>query len=307
MNKLTFRVSAEEEELRIDRFLAAASGDLTRSYIQKLIKEDLLHVNGKPVKASYVIREDDEIVLSVPDPVELDLKPVEMDLDIVYEDDDVLVVNKPAGMVVHPAPGHYEDTLVNGLMYHCRDRLSSINGVLRPGIVHRIDKDTSGLLVVCKNDTAHGAIAGQLKEHSVTRIYKGICCGNVKDDEGRIDIPIGRDMRDRKRMAVNGVSPRQAVTNYRVLERFKGYTYMEFRLETGRTHQIRVHMASKGHPLMGDEKYNAPSNKYGVHGQMLHAGVIGFIHPSTGKYMEFEAGLPDDFVKVLDKLRNSSR
>ena len=303
MNDLVFRVSAEEEDLRIDRYLSAASADLTRTYIQKLIKEDRLKVNGNTVKASYKVREDDELVLSVPDPVELDIKPVEMDLDIVYEDDDLLVINKPAGMVVHPAPGHYDDTLVNGLLYHCRGALSSINGVLRPGIVHRIDKDTSGLILVCKNDASHRAIADQLKDHSITRIYKGICCGNIKKDQERIEQPIGRDPRDRKRMAVNGINARYAATNYRVLERYNGYTYTEFRLETGRTHQIRVHMAYQGHPLMGDEKYNAPANKHGVHMHMLHAGILGFVHPANEKYMEFEAPLPEYFESVLSKIK----
>ncbi len=304
MNEIKIRVTSDEEGERIDKFLSSASEDLTRSFIQNLIKEGHLTVNKKNVKASYIIRENDEIILVVPDPISLDVKPSKMDLDIVYEDDSLLIINKDKGTVVHPAPGHMDDTLVNGLLYYLKDNLSSINGVLRPGIVHRIDRDTSGLLIICKNDASHKEIASQLKEHSINRIYYGIVCGSVKEDSGTIDEPIGRDPKDRKRMAIDREKGKRAVTHYSVIERFKGYTLMRFKLETGRTHQIRVHMSYINHPLMGDEKYNAPRNRFGVKGQMLHAAVIGFIHPETDEYMEFEAKPPEYFNDILEKLRD---
>ena len=289
--------------LRIDKYLSSVNEQLSRSYIQKLLKSGLVLVDGKPVKASYQVDEGDVISLDIPEAVEPEIEPENMDLDILYEDQDVILVNKPKGMVVHPAAGHYSHTLVNGLMYHCKDQLSGINGVMRPGIVHRIDMDTTGVIIACKNDMAHNSIAAQLKEHSITRRYQAIVHGVLKDDAGTVEGPIGRHPTDRKKMSINYNNGKSAVTHYKVLKRFRQYTHVECRLETGRTHQIRVHMASIGHPLLGDLVYGPGKCPIpGLQGQTLHAGVLGFIHPRTGEYMEFTAPLPEYFVKLLNTL-----
>lgn len=299
MEQFTYQIGLGEDDERLDKWICSALPDLSRSYIQKCIKSDDLLVNGKPQKASYRLRVDDEIVFHIPEAVEPDIAAENIPLDILYEDADVLVVNKPKGMVVHPAPGHYSGTLVNAVMYHCKGNLSGINGVLRPGIVHRIDRDTTGSLIICKNDHAHNVIAAQLKEHSITRKYRAIVCGVIASDHGTVQAPIGRDPKERKRMAVNEISGKPAVTHYKVLQRFKGYTYIECQLETGRTHQIRVHMASIGYPLLGDEVYGGRKSAYHTEGQTLHAMVIGFIHPSTGEYTEVTAPLPEYFEHLL--------
>lgn len=289
--------------LRIDKYLSSVNEQLSRSYIQKLLKSGLVLVDGKPVKASYQVDEGDVISLDIPEAVEPEIEPEDMDLDILYEDQDVILVNKPKGMVVHPAAGHYSHTLVNGLMHHCKDQLSGINGVMRPGIVHRIDMDTTGVIIACKNDMAHNSIAAQLKEHSITRRYQAIVHGVLKDDAGTVEGPIGRHPTDRKKMSINYNNGKSAVTHYKVLKRFRQYTHVECRLETGRTHQIRVHMASIGHPLLGDLVYGPGKCPIpGLQGQTLHAGVLGFIHPRTGEYMEFTAPLPEYFTKLLNTL-----
>lgn len=289
--------------LRIDKYLSSVNEQLSRSYIQKLLKSGLVLVDGKPVKASYQVDEGDVISLDIPEAVEPEIEPENMDLDILYEDQDVILVNKPKGMVVHPAAGHYSHTLVNGLMHHCKDQLSGINGVMRPGIVHRIDMDTTGVIIACKNDMAHNSIAAQLKEHSITRRYQAIVHGVLKDDAGTVEGPIGRHPTDRKKMSINYNNGKSAVTHYKVLKRFRQYTHVECRLETGRTHQIRVHMASIGHPLLGDLVYGPGKCPIpGLQGQTLHAGVLGFIHPRTREYMEFTAPLPEYFAKLLNTL-----
>ena len=305
-NKLSFQVKPSEAGQRIDRYLSEKLPDLTRSYLQKLIGEGFVLQKGKPVKNGTKTLAGEQIEVTVPEAEEPKILPEDIPLDILYEDADVILVNKPKDMVVHPAAGHYSGTLVNALMYHCRDGLSGINGVLRPGIVHRIDKDTTGVLVVCKNDKAHNALAEQLKEHTITRRYRAIVCGNLKEDEGTVDAPLGRHPQDRKKMAIVRQGGRQAVTHYRVLERFGSYTYIECRLETGRTHQIRVHMASLGHPLLGDEVYGRTKSPFHLEGQTLHAMVLGFQHPTTGEYVEFEAPLPAYFEELLQKLRKQS-
>ena len=298
-----FLVSWEEEDTRIDRYLSGVCPSFSRSYIQKLLKNGDILVDGQQVKSSYGVKEGDRIVVATPEAVEPEIQAEPMDLDILYEDQDVILINKPKGMVVHPAAGHYSHTLVNGLMYHCRDQLSGINGVMRPGIVHRIDMDTTGVLIVCKNDAAHNSIAAQLKEHSIVRRYQAIVHGKVKEDEGVVDGPIGRHPVDRKKMSINYKNGKPAVTHYRVLKRFDRYTYIECRLETGRTHQIRVHMASIRHPLLGDRVYGPSSCPVpGLEGQTLHAGVLGFIHPRTGEYMEFTAPLPSYFEHLIQTL-----
>lgn len=294
-----FEVTMEQEGERLDKYLALIYENQSRSFLQKLIKENLVFVNGKVQKANYRVSAEDTINVTIPKAQEIEILPEDIPLDILYEDDDVLVVNKPKGMVVHPSAGHYTGTLVNAIMYHCRESLSGINGAIRPGIVHRIDMDTTGALIVCKNDNAHVKIAEQIKEHSVTRRYRGIVNGVVKEDTGRIEGAIGRHPIERKKMAINEKNGKPAVTHYRVLERFSNHTYMEFELETGRTHQIRVHMASIGHPLMGDTLYGSGKNPYHLQGQTLHAIVIGFVHPTTGEYVEVEASLPDYFQKLL--------
>lgn len=287
---------------RIDRFLAD-SQDLTRSFFQKILKEGEVIVNGKSVKANYKLRNGDRIEFEIPEAVEPDIVAEDIPLSILYDDADVLVVDKPKGMVVHPAAGHYSRTLVNAVMYHCKGELSGINGVLRPGIVHRIDRDTTGSIIICKNDMAHNEIARQLKEHSINRRYRAIVTGVLKDEEGTIEGAIGRDKKDRKKMAITA-DGKPAVTHYRVLQRFKHYTYVECVLETGRTHQIRVHMASIGHPLLGDEVYGRRSDKYKCEGQCLHAMTLGFHHPRTGEYIEVNAPLPPYFEHLLAVLES---
>ena len=296
---LTARNSGE----RIDRFLSKDLENLSRSYLQKLLKDGDIIVNGKVVKANYKVSQGDEIQVSIPEPETLDILPENIPLDILYEDDDILVVNKPKGMVVHPAPGHYSHTLVNAVMYHCGERLSGINGVLRPGIVHRIDMDTTGSLLICKNDHAHQILAEELKEHSITRRYHAIVHGNIKEDTGTVNAPIGRHPVDRKRMSTKAPNGRHAVTHYKVLERFGDYTYIECELETGRTHQIRVHMSSIGHPILGDTVYGSAKCPYKLQGQTLHAKILGITHPTTGEYMEFDAPLPEYFSDLLQRLR----
>lgn len=303
MDAFCFQITEEMEDERIDKCISMLIDSLSRSYIQKLIKEDAVSVNGKPVKGSYRVKEEDEVSFFLPKAVEPDITAQPIPLDILYEDRDVIVVNKPKGMVVHPAAGHYCDTLVNALLYHCGAELSGINGVMRPGIVHRIDRDTTGSLIVCKNDRAHNCIAEQLKEHSITRRYRAICHGVLKEEEGTIDKPIGRHPTDRKKMAISEKGKR-AVTHYKVLQRFAKYTYIECELETGRTHQIRVHMASIGHPLLGDEVYSNVKSPYKLEGQTLHAQVLGFRHPTTGEYIEVNAPLPDYFKHLLEILPN---
>ncbi len=299
----SYVVPAEAQGVRIDKFLSEACDGLSRSYLQKLLKSELVEVDKRTVKNSYKLSAGERIEFEVPEAAEPEIKAEDIPLDIIYEDSDIILVNKPKGMVVHPAAGHYSQTLVNGLMYHCRNGLSGINGVLRPGIVHRIDMDTTGVLIVCKNDFAHNAIAEQLKVHSITRKYFAIVHGVIQEDEGTVDAPIGRHPVDRKKMSINRKNGKEAVTHYRVLERFRQFTYVECQLETGRTHQIRVHMASIGHPLLGDSVYGPSKSPFKLQGQTLHAGVLGIVHPRTGKYMEFSAPLPEYFSELLDKLR----
>ena len=302
--KQFFTVTGEGEASRLDAFLSAQLDGLSRSHIQKILKGGGVLVNGRPEKSSYRVAPGDQVELEVPEPEEPEILAEEMDLDILYEDRDIILINKPKGMVVHPAAGHYSGTLVNGLMAHCREDLSGINGVLRPGIVHRIDMDTTGVLIACKNDFAHTSIAQQLKVHSITRKYYAIVHGVIREEEGTVNAPIGRHPTDRKKMSINTKNGREAVTHYRVLQRFEKFTYVECQLETGRTHQIRVHMASIHHPLLGDTVYGpAKCPVSGLQGQTLHAGVLGFIHPRAGEYMEFSAPLPEYFQELLKKLK----
>lgn len=297
-----FEVSLEQAGERLDKTLTLLYPDSSRSFLQKLIKEGQILVNKVPRKPNYCVGPGDLISVTIPKAQEMAILPENIPLDILYEDEDLLVVNKPKGMVVHPSAGHYSGTLVNAVMYHCKDSLSGINGEIRPGIVHRIDMDTTGSLIVCKNDNAHIKIAEQIKEHSVTRRYLGIVKGIVKQEIGSISGTIGRHPTERKKMAVNVRNGKPAVTHYRVLQRFTNHTYMEFELETGRTHQIRVHMASIGHPLLGDSVYGNGKNPWKLQGQTLHAAVIGFHHPSDGRYLEIEAPLPEYFKSLLKKL-----
>lgn len=289
--------------LRVDKFLSEQIGDRSRSFISLLIKDGNVLVNDKAVTKSYVLKDNDVVKATVPEAVEYVAEAEDIPLEVVYEDSDLIVVNKPKGMVVHPAAGNYSGTLVNALMHHCKGQLSGINGVLRPGIVHRIDKNTSGLLVVAKNDIAHNSLAAQLKEHSVKREYRAIAYGRFKEVEGRVDLPIGRDQNDRKKMTVTYKNSKNAVTNYRVLEELNGYSYISCVLETGRTHQIRVHMAHLGHPLAGDDVYGPKKVISSLNGQCLHAKTLGFIHPVTGDYMEFDSDLPAYFTEFLAKNR----
>ncbi|KML10416.1 pseudouridine synthase [Bacillus safensis] len=303
MNQVNIAVSEDQTSERLDKFLSTTEPEWSRTQVQQWVKDGLIEVNGKQVKANYKVQAGDQIKVDIPDPEELDVEAEPMDLDIYYEDADVLVVNKPRGMVVHPAPGHVSGTLVNGLMAHCKD-LSGINGVMRPGIVHRIDKDTSGLLMVAKNDMAHESLVNQLVAKTVTRKYTAVVHGIIQHDTGTIDAPIGRDKKDRQSMTVTKENAKQAVTHFDVIERFKDFTVVECRLETGRTHQIRVHMKYIGYPLAGDPKYG-PRKTVDFNGQLLHAGVLGFDHPRTGEYIEFTAPIPADMQAFIDSLRNN--
>ena len=302
--ELDWIVGAEDAGERIDKFITESVGEpVSRTMVQQWIRSGNVTVNDETVKANYKIQEHDHIRLRIPEPEPLEVVPEPIPLDVVYEDTDVIVVNKPRGMVVHPAPGHYSGTLVNALLYHCRD-LSGINGILRPGIVHRIDKDTSGLVMAAKNDKAHAGLADQLKNHTVTRKYIALVHGNIAHDVGTVDAPIGRDAKDRKLFTVTERNGKHAVTHFSVIERFGNYTLLELQLETGRTHQIRVHMKYIGHPLVGDPVYGpARSKKAGIGGQALHAATLGFHHPRNGKYLEFTAPLPDDMRQLLNNLR----
>lgn len=301
---MDFIVEDVDAGKRLDSFLAEKNtANYTRSFIGKMIEENLVLYNGKPSKASTKIKTGDRIELFEKEPEPLAVKGEEIPLEIVYEDDDLMVINKPRGMVVHPAPGHTSGTLVNAVLSHAGESLSSINGVLRPGIVHRIDKDTSGLILVCKNDFSHKALAKQLEEHSITRRYHAICSGRLKEEQGTVSAPIGRDEKNRKQQAINYKHGKEAITHYRLLENLQNASLLECRLETGRTHQIRVHMKSIGHPLLGDPLYGPKKNLYAIKGQALHAMVLGFVHPRSEEYMEFSADYPEDFQKLLNKLR----
>ena len=306
MSQISLQADETYMDERLDKFLSAMLPDQSRSYLQKIIKDGNVLVNGEPKKSSYRLEDGDEVTADLPELKSPDIEPENIPLDILYEDDSILMVNKPKGMVVHPSAGHYTGTLVNAVLRHCQGQLSGINGVSRPGIVHRIDKDTTGVLVVCKNDAAHNAVAAQLKEHSITRKYRAIVHGVIKENEGTVDAPIGRHPTERKKMASGVKNGKRAVTHYRVLERFQGYTYVECQLETGRTHQIRVHMASIHHPLLGDTVYGPAKDSHHLEGQTLHAMVLGLIHPVTGEYLEVEAPLPEYFENLLKKFRAMS-
>lgn len=302
MENLSFNINSEEEGQRIDKYLSIMIEGKSRSFVQGLIDEKKVKANSKVIKSNYKLKKGDFIEVEVPEPVELNVSAEEMNLDIVYEDEDVLVVNKEKGIVVHPAPGNYTGTLVNGILHHCSD-LSGINGVIRPGIVHRIDKDTSGILVIAKNDEAHNDLAAQFKEHSIKREYYALVEGKFSNVKGSVDKPISRDKKERIKMAINSDGKR-AVTHYEVLEQYdKGVSLVKCTLETGRTHQIRVHMASIGHPLVGDLVYGYKRQKFNIEGQALHAKTLGFIHPRTKEYMEFTSELPHYFKELLEKLR----
>ena len=288
--------------LRLDKAITVLCDELSRNSVQQLIDEENILVNGAVANKKYTVKLNDIVTVTLPEPKELSVDAENIPLDIVYEDEHLLVVNKPKGMVVHPAAGNYNGTLVNALLYHCGDSLSGINGVIRPGIVHRIDKDTSGLLIVAKNDIAHKGLAEQIKDHSFTREYKTVVVGNVKDNEGTIDAPIGRHPKDRKKQAVTDKNSRNAVSHFEVLERFNGFTFLKVRLETGRTHQIRVHMAYRGTPVAGDVVYGNPKKAYGLQGQCLHATTIGFIHPITKEYLEFTSDLPPYFKDFIRRI-----
>lgn len=303
MDTFTFLVEQQDVNSRIDVYLSQELEDCSRSFVQKLIDDKKIVINGKDIKSNYKLKLNDIIDVEVPDPEIIEIAAENIPLNILYEDSDVIVINKPQNMVVHPAVGHYRGTLVNALMYHCGNELSGINGVMRPGIVHRIDKDTSGVLMIAKSNLAHNSLSLQLKEHSITRKYNAIVYNSPKQDQGTIDAPIGRHPKERKKMAITNNGGRHAVTHYKVLERLGKYTFIEAQLETGRTHQIRVHMASIGHPLLGDEVYGSKNQPFKLAGQVLHARVLGFIHPRTNEYMEFEAQLPEYFVKLLEKLK----
>lgn len=299
-------ISIEKEQAgeRIDKLITEIiNSGYSRSYIQKLISNENVLVNNKPVKSNYKVSENNVIKIMIPYPEELNIEPENIPLDIVYEDEDIILINKPKGMVVHPAAGHYSGTMVNALLYHCNN-LSGINGVMRPGIVHRIDMNTTGIIVACKNDASHISLSEQLKEHSITRYYYAICHNCFNETTGTVNAPIGRHPNDRKKMAINYKNGKEAITHYEVIENLKNYSFIKCRLETGRTHQIRVHMASISHPLLGDDIYCNAKSPFDLQGQTLHAGVLGFIHPRTGKYVEFEAPLPDYFEKLLNKLKN---
>lgn len=299
MEHLKLQVSEEYEHERIDKYINIFIDSLSRNYIQKMLKNEQILVNGISVKPSYQVNADDEILCMIPDMQKLEIEAENIPLNVLFEDKDVIVVNKPKGMVVHPASGHSNGTLVNALMYHCGDDLSGINGILRPGIVHRIDKDTTGSIIACKNDYAHNCIAEQLKEHSIHRCYHAICHGVIQEEHGTVNGPIGRHKTERKKMAIDTKNGKEAITHYEVIQRFQNYTYVKCTLETGRTHQIRVHMASIGHPLLGDIIYGSKSKYTNLEGQTLHAMMLGFIHPSTKQYVEINAPLPEYFKKLL--------
>ena len=302
MDEIREFLVGEEEGDRLDVYLSEQLGDMSRSYIQKIIKDKKVEVNNKIEKAKYLVKEEDKVKIEIPAPKLLEVIAQDIPIDIVYEDNDVLIVNKPQDMVVHPAPGNYDNTLVNAILYHCKDKLSSINGIIRPGIVHRIDKDTSGLLMIAKNNNAHNSLAEQLKNHSITREYEFICHGVVKDDKITVNKPIGRNPKDRLKMAVVKEG-KHAVTHFEVVERFENFTHMRARLETGRTHQIRVHALSINHPLLGDPIYGPKNTKFKLNGQTLHAKKLGFIHPTTNKYIEFDSELPEYFKEIIKKLK----
>ena len=299
-----YNITEHEEGLRLDKFLSEKHPDLSRAFIQKNIKDGRVFVNNKNEKTGYKVQKGDEVTFSIAPPKELEILPENIPLDILYEDSDIIVINKPKQMVVHPAPGHYSGTVVNALLYHCKDSLSGINGVLRPGIVHRIDQDTTGAIVICKNDFSHQFIAEQLKEHSITRTYHAIVLNHIKEENGTIEGNIGRHPVDRKKMAINVKNGKEAITHYQVLDCLNHkYTYISCNLETGRTHQIRVHMSSIGHPILGDSVYGPEKCPFHLTGQTLHAKTLGFIHPTTRKYMEFDAPLPEYFEKMLKILK----
>lgn len=301
---LQFIVASEENGIRLDQFLTGKLPDVSRSFLQKKIKDGKALVDGKAVKAGCKLSEGSKVQITMEPPEELSVEPEDIPLDILYEDDDIIVINKPKQMVVHPAPGHYSGTMVNALLYHCKDSLSGINGVLRPGIVHRIDQDTTGAVVVCKNDYAHHFIAEQLKEHSITRTYHAIVHNHVVQENGTIESTLGRHPADRKKMAMNVKNGKRAVTHYKVLDSLNGkFTYICCNLETGRTHQIRVHMASIGNPILGDTVYGPAKCPFHLTGQTLHAKTLGFVHPRTRKYVEFDAPLPEYFRKLLSHLK----
>lgn len=302
-NFFSFVVSDKDEGIRIDKLISEYDNDLSRTFVQKMIADNNVLVNGKSVKANYKVCLNDSVECNVPLPQEAEILPENIELNIIYEDKDILIVNKPKGMVVHPSAGHYSGTLVNALMFYCKQDLSGINGVLRPGIVHRIDMDTTGTLIVCKNDAAHRNIAEQLKVHSINRYYDALVYGTFKTDVGTINEPIGRHPVDRKKMAINYKNGKEAITNYKVIEGFRRWTHVECKLDTGRTHQIRVHMSSINHPLLGDTVYGPSSNEFKLTGQTLHARSIGFIHPTTNQYVEFIAPLPQYFIDLKNKLR----
>ena len=303
MKDIKMIIESEDAGIRLDKLIGAKVKDISRSYAEKLIQEDYVKLNGKPLSKSYKGKIGDCVELTIPNPVKLEVLAEDIPLDIMYEDSDLLVVNKPKGMVVHPAAGNYSGTLVNALLAYCGDSLSSLNGKFRPGIVHRIDKNTSGLLIVAKNDFAHESLSQQIKAHSFTRIYEAVVHGNIKEDDGTVDAPIGRHPINRKKMAVTEKNSRNAVTHYHVVCRYGNFTHIQCKLETGRTHQIRVHMSYIGHPIAGDDIYGPKKPVPGLNGQCLHARVIGFIHPRDGRYIEITSSLPDYFVKFLNKLQ----
>ncbi len=305
MDIIEFYVDEDDNE-RLDAYLAKELDEISRSYVQKLIKENLVYVNDKHTKASYLVKEGDYIKVNLPQPKKLEVISEDIPIDIVYEDKDIVIINKPQNMVVHPAPGNYTGTLVNGLLFHI-DSLSSINGIIRPGIVHRLDKDTSGLLIIAKNDKAHRILSESLKERNIKRVYIALVHGILSNDEGTINAPIGRHGTDRKKMTVTQKNSKEAITHFKVLERYNNYSLVEVNLETGRTHQIRVHMAYINHPVVGDPVYSKGKNEFGLDKQMLHAYKLGFFHPSTGENMEFEIDLPDYFKNILNTLENKRK